>query len=274
MAEQIKNVGFLITNPLEQPNVVEHVPNGIDMIDIDDIPYRAEPQVRCAFCTQRQHHRDGYFAVLSDGTRAPCGNCCAANFDAVKKQTIDRSRNHLKREHDARQRAIKLKVDIDELRVALQFISEIESQTSVAKLILADLFSPGAIVSLEAMSIKGLGFLDQSSSMLSSAEATVRQIERLDSATHAEFEVFEERRKRSWEEVRRGISLAVAGEQFFAHDNLAAISEWTNANGPTFGIREFKVRVDKVCPKGPGEWRNFTIPRIEVPEHLRKYLPQ
>ncbi len=110
--------------------------------------------------------------------------------------------------------------------------------------------------------------------MLSSAEATVRQIERLDTATQTEFDVLEERRQRSWEEVKRGIALAVAAEQFFARDNLVAISEWATANGPTFGIGKFKVRGDKVCPKGPGEWRNFTIPRIHVTNELRKYLPQ
>ncbi|WP_134681541.1 hypothetical protein [Paracoccus ravus] len=85
---------FLIRNPLGQPGVVQEVEAGVRPVDLLPTGYYADNEVRCSFCTQRQAHRRGYFAVLPDGALALCGNCCAIKI--AGKETvgaIDRRRN-------------------------------------------------------------------------------------------------------------------------------------------------------------------------------------
>jgi len=86
---------FLITDPEKHPGVVFEVPAGVRPLRLEPIGYRADTEVRCAFCRNRQRHVYGFFAVLPDGSLALCGNCCAVEIS--DKSTVAKIKQDVKR---------------------------------------------------------------------------------------------------------------------------------------------------------------------------------
>jgi len=95
---------FLITDPEKHPGVVLEVPAGVNPLRLEPIGYRAETEVRCAFCRNRQRHSYGFFAVLPDGSLALCGNCCA--IEISDKSTVAKIRQDVKRREITNQNMI------------------------------------------------------------------------------------------------------------------------------------------------------------------------
>lgn len=264
---------FLITDPLAQPGVVASVPEGVEIVDLDDVPYRAEPQVHCAFCKHKQLHNDGYFAVLSNGLRAPCGNCCAAKFDGVKKRTIDRNRNRLKRERTERENMRGLTQGLDVAAEIVAFVDQVLGQTAVATIILREALIPEAREDLRSRGILGIDFLDKPSPSVAAARAVITAIRGRREVKPAERDRLMERRISAMQDVAAGVAYVKACAEFFDADNLAAIEAWAVAHGGQFGVTKFKVRGRTLHPHGPAMWRNVTIPDIILPQTVVDFSP-
>lgn len=86
---------FLITDPEKHPGVVLEVPAGVKPLRLEPIGYRADIEVRCAFCRNRQRHIYGFFALLPDGNLALCGNCCAVEI--ADKSTVKKIKRDVQR---------------------------------------------------------------------------------------------------------------------------------------------------------------------------------
>tara|TARA_R110002124_G_scaffold285272_1_gene463571 strand:- start:3994 stop:4830 length:837 start_codon:yes stop_codon:yes gene_type:complete len=261
MAGQIKNTDFLITDPLNQPNVVDRLPDGVEMIDLDDMPYHADPMVRCAFCAQRQRHKDGYFAILSDGQKALCGNCCAANFDEVKKRTIDRSRVRLKKERSARERLLALKNDLDGVYDIASDLNPTLHNLSAAFMILQNVLCQSAIDDMTAVGAINTRILNLPFPYVGSAMESVKKIEGLDALTDRDHEIMAEQKRHALVSVVQAISFIQDAADFFDSSNLAEIEKWAKARGKEFGVRKFDVRQGKLRAHGDGEWRNVPLPQ-------------
>ncbi|MBB3711748.1 hypothetical protein FHS00_001319 [Limimaricola variabilis] len=95
---------FLITDPEKQPGVISEVPAGVKPLRLEPIGYRANIEVRCAFCRNRQRHIYGFFAVLPDGSLALCGNCCAVEIS--DKSTVAKIKQDVKRREITNQNMI------------------------------------------------------------------------------------------------------------------------------------------------------------------------
>ncbi len=268
MAEENQSA-FLITDPLAQADVVEVVPVGVAQVDLDNIPYRAEPMVHCAFCVQRQLHRDGYFAILSNGQRAPCGNCCAAAFDNVKKVTIDRKRNQLKKERDNRERARSLAVGLENLLPLIKAAEKAMTEMAEAQIILPHVFCSDALLDMEHQGIRGLSFLDGCHAHLTLAETTVKKILELDGVTEKELEVYRSKKKVALEQIQRAAKFILACDDFFDPVNLDRVSKWVESRGRSFRVAKFEVKGGMIRPKGPGMWKNFYTPRVNLEKDLR-----
>lgn len=262
---------FLITDPLAQPGVVETVPEGVEMIDLDDMPYRAEPQVRCAFCTHHQWHNDGYFAILSDGQRAPCGNCCAAKFDSVKKRTIDRSRTRLKRERDNRGRARALAAGLDDVSEIVEAADRTLGAAATALYVLPQVLTDEAIEDMAAHEVEGLDFLDGCTARLDFARKTINAIRRLDGITEKDQERYVTSKSEALAEVRVAVSFMRACATFFDPSNLAKAATWAQSRGMTFGVRQFEVKGTKLHAKGPGLWQNIDVPEVALPPSVQNF---
>ncbi len=263
---------FLITDPLVQPGVVETVPEGVEMIELDDMPYRAEPQVRCAFCTHHQWHNDGYFAILSDGQRAPCGNCCAAKFDSVKKRTIDRNRTRLKRERANRDRARTLATGLDDLAEIVDAADRILGATATALYVLPQILTGEAIEDMAAHGVEGLDFLSGCAARLGCARKTINAIQRLDGISEREQEQFVRSKSEALAEMHLAVSYMCACATFFDPANLAKAVTWAQSRGMTFGVRQFEVKGTKLHTKGPGLWRNIDLPEVVLPPSTQNFM--
>lgn len=67
---------FRVDEPEKQSGLVAEVP--VDQIPIDyENSYKISYSVPCAFCSKNTPHKWGVTAVLRNGDRALCGNCCA-----------------------------------------------------------------------------------------------------------------------------------------------------------------------------------------------------
>ena len=262
---------FLITDPMAQPGVVSVLPEGVEMIDLDDVPYRAEPQVHCAFCKHRQLHNDGYFAILSNGMRAPCGNCCAAKFDAVKKRTIDRNRNRLKRERTERENMRSLTAGLDEALEIVNFVDKVLGQMAATTLILRGALIPEARDDLRAGGVQGIDFFDKPSPGVGTARSVISAIRGRREVRPAERERLLERRRAAMQEVAAGVAYVKACAAFFDAGNLAAIEAWSATRGGQFGVTKFKVRGKTLHPHGPAMWRNVEIPDIRLPSAVLEF---
>lgn len=262
---------FLITDPLNQPGVVERVPEGVTMVDLDDVPYRAEPQVRCAFCKQYQWHHDGYFAILSDGTKAPCGNCCAEKFDGVKKKTIDRNRTRLKRERDDRNRAMALSADNDLIERIAARCDKIGAETSAICYYLQHVLRRGSFKEMEERGIRGLEFLDGPPE-LSRVRRVIASLGRLRMVKDAKVDDWLAKREEAVARIRKAAQFVVAGADFFEVDNLALIEAWAKDRGRFYGVQKFRLKQRTLHAHGTAiMWQNFLVPRIEVPGKVRKF---
>ncbi len=71
---------FYQTDPLSLPNVWEKIPSDLSVVDIEKVGYYSDEPIHCCFCEQRQKHNYGSLLILGDGTKAPCGSCCAKQF--------------------------------------------------------------------------------------------------------------------------------------------------------------------------------------------------
>lgn len=267
MAKATPANDFLITGPLDQHGVVPEVPDGVEMVDLDDVPYRAEPQVHCAFCKQRQLHNDGYFAILSNGQRAPCGNCCAANFDSVKKKTIDKRRVRLKRERENQQRAWSVADGIDKLDSIVPTLDKPLSLTTSLALTLKLVLPDEARTDLAAHDIRGLSILDGCDAKLGYAAATFRRIrqEATNGITKAQHEKMADERRQAIEELVNAIGYLNTCRQFFDAHNLAAIGKWVATDGIRFGVKQFEMKNGRLHMKGPGHWQNIDVPNLTPP---------
>jgi hypothetical protein len=255
---------FLITDPLAQLGVVQTVPEGVEIVDLDDVPYRAEPQVNCAFCRQHQRHNDGYFAVLSNGQLAPCGNCCAANFDNVKKQAIDKDRRRLKRERGNRIRATALKADIDVLAHTVEKADQILCDGAARLQSLSQIFSDEAVFDMENHGVAGLNILDGCSAGLALARGIFNSIKQLDGITENEKKIYVARKDKAVSEVRKAEIFLQAYDNFFHTDNLDLIETWAESRGKNFGIWKCEVRGTKLHCKTESIWRNIDLPSANI----------
>lgn len=262
---------FLITNPEQQPDIVDTIPDGVKIVDLDDVPYRAEPQVRCAFCKHHQWHNDGYFAILSDGTRALCGNCCTANFDAVKKKTIDRNRSRLKRERANREKVAALAHSLTPLNAIIDAADTIIGDTSAALLILQEVFSDEAVADLQSYGIKGTVFLNGCSATLGAARATIASVGRMTEIPKAQEEILQSRKTNAFDDALEAAQYAMACAEFFDPTNIAKIEKWAVERGMQFGVKQFKMKGRTLKPKGPGAWQNFDVPTVHVPPDVAEF---
>jgi hypothetical protein len=256
---------FLITNPLAQPGVIPTVPYGIEMIDLDDVPYLAEPQVNCAFCKFKQLHNKGYFAILSNGMRAPCGNCCAAKFDPVKKATIDRSRTRLKRERDERVAMLSITGGLDDVMAVATFVDQVLSQTAAATVVLRAALVPAALEDMRAKGIRGVDYVAKPVPSVAFAKSTIGAIRGRHEVKAAERERLLECRRQVIIQVASAVAFVKACADFFEADNLSAIETWANSHGSTFALTKFKVKGNILHPHGPAMWQNIEIPKIVIP---------
>jgi hypothetical protein len=256
---------FLITDPLAQPGVVSSLPEGVEICDLDDVPYRAEPQVHCVFCKHKRLHNDGYFAILSNGTRAPCGNCCAAKIDAVKKQTIDRSRLRLKRERVERENLRTLTEGLDEAQEIGVFVDKVLGAMAKTTFILREALTPEARDDLRARGVQGIDFFDKPSPGVAFSRSVISAIRGRSEVKPAERAFLMERRQLALQELAAGVAYVKACAAFFDADNLAAIEAWSVPHGAPFGVTKFRVRGKTLHPHGPAIWQNVAIPVIVLP---------
>ncbi|KZY06424.1 hypothetical protein A3721_11760 [Sulfitobacter sp. HI0023] len=261
----------MITDPLAQDNVVPTKPLGVEMVDLDDIPYRAEPQVDCAFCIVHRSHRDGYFAILSNGQRAPCGNCCAAKFDAVKKQTIDKNRNRLIRERECRNRARVLSEGVPILKEMLQLAANTEDLAEPARVILGEVLNDDARKDLQSRGVQGLSFLDGCRAKPAFARSALDSLLKLSSVSKADYQRYSEKRRQAEEQLRIAAHYHMDCTSFFAPANLAALERWALERGNLFGVKQFEAKENILRAKGPSVWRNLEIPAISPSTMLQKF---
>jgi hypothetical protein len=65
-----------IDEPEKQAGLTLEFSGGEILVDYEN-SYKIAHKVRCAFCAKKTLHQWGVTAVLEDGRRALCGNCCA-----------------------------------------------------------------------------------------------------------------------------------------------------------------------------------------------------
>ena len=97
--EILRRKGLRIDRPEEQEALTLSIPEGDIPSDYEN-SYKLDYKVRCAFCRNRTPHQWGVTAIMDDGRRALCGNCCA------KRVFGDEIHAQLKSELERRENAV------------------------------------------------------------------------------------------------------------------------------------------------------------------------
>lgn len=107
--------GVKITDPLSQDNLSERIDNSELPTHYENY-YKEKEFVPCAFCAAKTPHKFGVTAVMKDGRRGLCGNCCARNiFD-------DEEHDKLKAKLDKREREVLARYSIGDIYDHLEYI--------------------------------------------------------------------------------------------------------------------------------------------------------
>lgn len=256
------SIGVLITNPLAQPDVTDFVPEGTRIVDLDDLPYHAEPQVRCAFCKHRQYHNDGYFAILSNGQRALCGNCCAAKFDLTKKRMIDQRRVQLKAQKAEAVRRQELLFGLDDLIARADDVDSITKSVYEFSSIFKDAFTDAALKELVGYGVEGLDFAAGCSANTGYVRKVVLGIKGRSEIRKSQFNELRDAKVKAALEISNAEYFIRVCKSFFGVSNLNLISEWVASNGSVFDISEFKLKGSFIHVKArSGQvWKNISLP--------------
>lgn len=259
---------FLISDPLSEPNVIAGIPSGMDIVDLADVPYRAQPQIRCALCANHQWHNDGYFAVLADGCMVPCGNCCAARLDPVKKQTIDRRRHELRRQESARKRAALLASDVDSMEEVAAAAERVAGATATDAYFLQQALDLGAINAMASYGVKGVDFIYGCRARLELVRKACVAIRRLHAVSESDYERFSTAKRDAWAELRSAKEYILCCVAFFEPSNLELAQGWAKVEGENFGLSQFEVKKGKLCVKSPTVFKNIAIPDFAIPRSV------
>lgn len=76
-ASALREAGLSVSDPRDQENLVERVPNGVEPLGILNSYEFREEKVRCAVCDKKTPHNIGITLSLPNGKKALCGSDCA-----------------------------------------------------------------------------------------------------------------------------------------------------------------------------------------------------
>lgn len=233
MARSLSSDEFLITAPEAQPGVVLQVEPGVRPLMLLE-PYSADTDVHCAFCRQRQLHKNGYLAPLPDGSRALCGNVCAEEFfDKMTVAALDRKREQLASARVRRQYAEAITgTAANLLPVIDDDIAPNEWEAEAAMVELAEHLNAAVIQQIQGSDVQGVEFLGQPCRAFGDARGGIAAIvRRADGMTEREAEKLLEKRAVVIERLEHGTRYLRAAASFFQRSNLIRFRDWMLAHG-------------------------------------------
>lgn len=278
MAFNTPEPDFLITNPEKQPDVVLEVEAGARPIQLLE-PYAADHDVHCAFCKQRQLHKNGYLALLEDGRRALCGNVCAEEyFDKATVNSLDRKRDQLAGARRKRQQAEAIiGKAADLLPVIDNDIAPNEWAAEAAMAALGNYIPPAVRHQIKGSDVQGVVYLGQSCRAFGDARGGIACIVgKADGVTDGEAAKLMEKRAAVMERIEHGTHYLQEAVAFFQPDNLQRFRSWMLANQNLHKIRGINVtkRHMAIAVHIGEDWMGdpivnryqFELPKIEAPE--------
>ncbi|WBU54155.1 hypothetical protein [Paracoccus sp. SCSIO 75233] len=269
---------FLITDPEKQPGVVLEVEAGARPIQLLE-PYAADHDVHCAFCKQKQLHKNGYLALLEDGRRALCGNVCAEEyFDKATVSSLDRKRDQLAGARIKRQQAAAI---IGKAADLLPIIdndfapNEWEAEAAMSSL---GHFIPIAVrEQIKDSDVQGVAYLGQPCRAFGDARGGIACIVgKADGVTERQAEKLMEKRVAVIERIEHGTHYLQEAVAFFQPDNLQRFRVWMLANQNLHKVRGINVtkRHLTITAQEGTDWKGdpwtkryqLDLPEIEAPE--------
>ncbi len=234
---------FLITDPEKQLGVVLEVEAGARPIQLLE-PYASDHDVHCAFCKQKQLHKNGYLALLEDGRRALCGNVCAEEyFDKQTVNSLDRKRDQLASARLKRNQADAIIGKAADLLPMIDAdIAPNEWEAEAAMTALGPHIPNAVREQIKGSDVLGVDYLGQPCRAFGDARGGIACIVgKSEGVTEREAEKLMEKRVAVIERIEQGTNYLQEAVAFFQPDNLQRFRAWMLANQNLHKIRGVNV---------------------------------